>query len=185
MAVGQIYATVEEGWVRFGATNANITYENFNFSGNTSGSVGTVATRGVYAVKANGSTRDDNLHLDSYFPHRFATARFNFTGTKIRILLGWPHWGVYSENVSIYIDGKYAGKIYPKATRGSSGNEQHAWCGFEKTDLADKEHTMLIVVEPKSGIFIIFGGYLIHTSLPAKSFLFKDPISNKYGYNAN
>ena len=32
------------------------------------------------------------------------------------------------------------------------------------------------------GLFIIFGGYMMHTLMPAKNFLFKDPISNKYGY---
>lgn len=35
------------------------------------------------------------------------------------------------------------------------------------------------------GVFLIFGGYLIHTLLPAKNFLFKDPISNKYGFNGH
>ena len=35
------------------------------------------------------------------------------------------------------------------------------------------------------GLFFIFGGYMIHTLMPANNFLFKDPISNKYGYNAN
>ena len=35
------------------------------------------------------------------------------------------------------------------------------------------------------GIFIIFAGYLIHTALPAKSFIFKDPITNKYGYKGH
>lgn len=35
------------------------------------------------------------------------------------------------------------------------------------------------------GIFLIFGGYLIHTLLPAKSFLFKDPITKKYGFIAH
>lgn len=35
------------------------------------------------------------------------------------------------------------------------------------------------------GIFILFGGYLIHTTLPAKSFIFKDPISKKYGFKGH
>ncbi len=35
------------------------------------------------------------------------------------------------------------------------------------------------------GIFLIFGGYMIHTLMPAKSFLFKDPISNQYGYKGH
>ena len=35
------------------------------------------------------------------------------------------------------------------------------------------------------GIFLLFGGYMIHTLMPAKSFMFKDPITNKYGYNAH
>lgn len=35
------------------------------------------------------------------------------------------------------------------------------------------------------GIFMLFGGYMIHTLMPAKSFLFKDPITNKYGYKAH
>lgn len=35
------------------------------------------------------------------------------------------------------------------------------------------------------GIFIIFGGYMIHTLLPAKNFIFKDPITNKYGFKGH
>jgi len=33
------------------------------------------------------------------------------------------------------------------------------------------------------GIFLVFGGYMIHTLLPGKTFLFKDPVTNKYGFN--
>ena len=36
-----------------------------------------------------------------------------------------------------------------------------------------------------AGIFLVFGGYMIHTLMPVKSFLFKDPITNKYGYKAH
>jgi len=35
------------------------------------------------------------------------------------------------------------------------------------------------------GVFLIFAGYLIHTALPGKSFLFKDPKANKYGYEGH
>ena len=35
------------------------------------------------------------------------------------------------------------------------------------------------------GIFLLFGGYMIHTLMPAKSFLFKDPLTKKYGYKAH
>ena len=35
------------------------------------------------------------------------------------------------------------------------------------------------------GIFILFGGYMIHTLMPAKSIIFKDPISNKYGFKGH
>ena len=35
------------------------------------------------------------------------------------------------------------------------------------------------------GIFMLFGGYMIHTLMPAKSILFKDPISSKYGYKGH
>ena len=35
------------------------------------------------------------------------------------------------------------------------------------------------------GIFLIFAGYLIHTVMPAKSFLFKDPITKKYGFKGH
>ncbi|MBQ1496390.1 MAG: hypothetical protein IIZ40_03490 [Bacilli bacterium] len=34
-------------------------------------------------------------------------------------------------------------------------------------------------------IFLIFSGYLIHTTMPAKSFLFKDPITKKYGFKGH
>ena len=36
-----------------------------------------------------------------------------------------------------------------------------------------------------AGTFVIFGGYMIHTLLPAKSFIFKDPITDKYGYKGH
>ena len=36
-----------------------------------------------------------------------------------------------------------------------------------------------------AGIFLLFGGYMIHTLMPAKSFLFKDPLTKKYGYKAH
>ena len=35
------------------------------------------------------------------------------------------------------------------------------------------------------GTFLLFGGYMIHTLMPAKNFLFKDPLTNKYGYKAH
>ena len=35
------------------------------------------------------------------------------------------------------------------------------------------------------GIFLIFGGYMIHTLMPAKNFIFKDPISKEYGYKGH
>ena len=35
------------------------------------------------------------------------------------------------------------------------------------------------------GTFMLFGGYMIHTLMPAKSFIFKDPISNKYGFKGH
>ena len=35
------------------------------------------------------------------------------------------------------------------------------------------------------GLFLLFGGYMIHTLMPAKSFLFKDPLTKKYGYKAH
>ena len=34
-------------------------------------------------------------------------------------------------------------------------------------------------------LFILFGGYMIHTLMPAKNFIFKDPISNKYGFKGH
>ena len=152
MAVGQIYTTVEEGWSRFSAGHSNITYYNFNAS-STELSPNTV--RYIYPVQANNSTRDDNLHIDSYFPHRYATVKCNFTGTKLRLILAWPHYSLYKENVSVFIDGFYSGKIYTPDTRNNANPFQHYWCGFEKTDLSSGEHTLTIVVEPKSGIFCL------------------------------
>lgn len=35
------------------------------------------------------------------------------------------------------------------------------------------------------GTFILFGGYMIHTLMPAKSFIFEDPINHKYGYKGH
>ena len=35
------------------------------------------------------------------------------------------------------------------------------------------------------GTFILFGGYMIHTLMPAKSFIFKDPITKKYGFKGH
>ena len=36
-----------------------------------------------------------------------------------------------------------------------------------------------------AGTFILFGGYMIHTLMPAKSFIFEDPINHKYGYKGH
>ena len=36
-----------------------------------------------------------------------------------------------------------------------------------------------------AGTVILFGGYMIHTLMPAKSFLFEDPINHKYGYKGH
>ena len=33
------------------------------------------------------------------------------------------------------------------------------------------------------GLFVLFGFYMVLTLLPIKSFLFKDTISNKYGFS--
>lgn len=35
------------------------------------------------------------------------------------------------------------------------------------------------------GVFIIFGAYLLLTLLPPKNFIFKDPISKKYGFKGH
>ena len=35
------------------------------------------------------------------------------------------------------------------------------------------------------GVFIIFGCYMVLTLLPLKNFIFKDPLTNKYGYQAH
>ena len=42
-----------------------------------------------------------------------------------------------------------------------------------------------IILAKAIGIFLIFSGYLIHTVMPAKNFLFKDPITNKYGFKGH
>ena len=34
-------------------------------------------------------------------------------------------------------------------------------------------------------LFLIFGGYMIFTLLPIENFIFKDPITNKYGFKAH
>lgn len=36
-----------------------------------------------------------------------------------------------------------------------------------------------------AGFFILFGGYMVLTLLPLKNFIFKDPLTNKYGYKAH
>ncbi|MBQ3306528.1 hypothetical protein IJH02_03825 [Candidatus Saccharibacteria bacterium] len=35
------------------------------------------------------------------------------------------------------------------------------------------------------GLFVMFGGYMVLTLLPLKNFIFKDPLTNKYGYKAH
>ena len=35
------------------------------------------------------------------------------------------------------------------------------------------------------GLFIVFGAYLLLTLLPLENFIFKDPISKKYGFNGH
>ena len=34
-------------------------------------------------------------------------------------------------------------------------------------------------------LFIVFGSYMTLTLLPLKNFIFKDPLTNKYGYTAH
>ena len=34
-------------------------------------------------------------------------------------------------------------------------------------------------------LFVIFGSYMVLTLLPIKNFIFKDPLTNKYGYKAH
>jgi hypothetical protein len=158
MAVGQVYTTVEEGWVRYNAGTSGIEYSN------TAGAVASAtidpnsyAVRYIPAYNSNGTTRNDEITIDTYFPHRYATIKCNFTGTKIRILMAWPFLGKYPENVSVYIDSVYSGRLRPPAARNNTTPYQHYWCGFEKLNLANKEHTILMVMEPKSGIFCFAG----------------------------
>ena len=33
--------------------------------------------------------------------------------------------------------------------------------------------------------FILFGSYMVLTLLPVENFLFKDPLTNKYGYKGH
>lgn len=56
--------------------------------------------------------------------------------------------------------------------------------------LAQMSFGYIIDLEPVSffiqylsciGLFVVFGFYMVSTLLPSKNFLFKDPISNKYG----
>ena len=35
------------------------------------------------------------------------------------------------------------------------------------------------------GLFIIFGSYMVFTLMPIKNFIFKDPISHKYGFKGH
>ena len=35
------------------------------------------------------------------------------------------------------------------------------------------------------GFFVLFGCYMVLTLLPLKNFIFKDPLTNKYGYKAH
>ena len=35
------------------------------------------------------------------------------------------------------------------------------------------------------GLFMVYGGYMIHTLMPPKSFMFLDPITKKYGFEGH
>ena len=35
------------------------------------------------------------------------------------------------------------------------------------------------------GLFIVFGSYMVLTLMPLKNFIFKDPITNKYGFKGH
>ena len=36
-----------------------------------------------------------------------------------------------------------------------------------------------------AAMFILFGGYMVLTLLPIKNFIFKDPLTHKYGFRAH
>ena len=141
MAVGQVYSTPEAGWkqVNCNLTPNLYTYVNMNYGGD-----GNAASGGLYYPAPGGMNK-----LNYQTPHNHAYMFCNFTGTKIRIIGYSTNTSSTPEIASIYIDGDYSGKWYVPSDR-SAGNI-YKFCGYENTNLTNKEHTLLIVVEPESG----------------------------------
>ena len=141
MAVGQVYSTPEEGWKQ---VNCNLSPNVYTYSNLNYGSDGNAASGGLYYPSPSGMNK-----LNYQTAHNHAYMHCNFTGDKIRIIGYSTNTSSTPEIASIYIDSKYVGKWFVPTDR-SVGNI-YKFCGFEKTDLDDKEHTLLIVVEPESG----------------------------------
>lgn len=141
MAVGQVYSTPEEGWKQ---VNCNLSPNLFTYSNMNYGSDSNAASGGLYYPAPSGMNK-----LNYQTAHNHAYMFCNFTGTKIRIIGYSTNTSSAPEIASIYIDGNYVGKWYVPSDR-SVGNI-YKFCGYENTNLTNKEHTLFIVVEPESG----------------------------------
>lgn len=128
MTLGQVYPTVESGWVRYDDTHPIITYSTGWVHTDVSG-----ALQNTYrlANKVN------------------ETIKFNFTGTAIRFISGTN--SNLTKNIGVNIDGKDYSPY-------SIYNSSLVWnrCVFEAIDLPDREHNVIITTLDTS--YSVFDG---------------------------
>ncbi|WP_432664902.1 cohesin domain-containing protein [Wukongibacter baidiensis] len=79
-----------------------------------------------------------------YFDTEGEEIKFNFTGDKLRIIAN--NWNSYSDNISVIIDNQ--NYIMDQSTAESGGNVACS-INFEKTDLSDSEHSVIIRTNDK------------------------------------
>lgn len=117
--VGEQLLAPEVGWQRIESENANISYTG-SWINNSDG-----GTSGGYYMNSTGS--EDKLS-------------FNFIGTKLRMIGASNTISYRPENMQIYIDGSLVG------TYNQIGSILYRRLDFEKVDLVNKEHTVVVTV---------------------------------------
>ena len=123
--VGQALTAAESGWARYEDTNSNITYSGSSWIYPSTSSQG--------KIYSGGSLSQSN--------QSGASIKFNFTGTKLRLI--GDTYPDKSSDIQVYIDGVQVTKIDQYTA--SSSNEILQRLDYENVDLGDGVHYVNIV----------------------------------------
>ncbi|WDV46150.1 cohesin domain-containing protein [Clostridiaceae bacterium M8S5] len=128
--VGDQLLNPETGWTRYDDSDSKLTYQNLDAKSNAR-----------YYMSTYHVARGTNN----------SSIKFNFTGSKLRIITNLLNKNQYAENIKIIIDGntytfKQGVSSYP--------SDYYQRIVFEKLDLEDKEHS--VVITPENGKDFIF-----------------------------